>query len=372
MNGDSLSYRLEVLQQPMRCRTCGSGEKDRRPVDPPPILKVTVSDEAGNAVHDSAVAPFLIVHATLWSPDMQSELTYAFNSRALLGSLVSSCHRLNDHHGAQGFFFIFHDLSVRNEGQFRLKFSLFNLQPDLLADSFSCGSVDDRSRPSGVSSSASSASSCSSGSATPPSLLSSSPTSSPRSRNAAGDAAPSSHRRRRRSSGRRTANTDDGPADLAVPLLALPTTTAIAAEGVTAVPASSSSSLSAQSRSKELLSATQLLQAHHGSGGSEDDNDHDDGDYEDQSFSAPSGMDDEDDMDAEQTFSFSDALVSVFSEIFTAYPAKRFPGMTESTELSKCLAQQGVKIPTRHEARKSSRRMRDVQKFVDAVVDSDL
>ncbi|KAG0277712.1 hypothetical protein BGZ95_005489 [Linnemannia exigua] len=39
------------------------------------------------------------------------------------------------------------------------------------------------------------------------------------------------------------------------------------------------------------------------------------------------------------------------SEPFTVYSAKKFPGMTESTELSKAFARQGLKIPIRNDLR---------------------
>ncbi|TVY82635.1 Velvet complex subunit [Lachnellula suecica] len=40
-------------------------------------------------------------------------------------------------------------------------------------------------------------------------------------------------------------------------------------------------------------------------------------------------------------------LAACFSECFTVYSAKRFPGVVESTPLSKCFATQGIKIPIR-------------------------
>lgn len=40
-------------------------------------------------------------------------------------------------------------------------------------------------------------------------------------------------------------------------------------------------------------------------------------------------------------------LASCFSDAFTVYSAKRFPGVVESTGLSKCFATQGIKIPIR-------------------------
>jgi hypothetical protein len=40
-------------------------------------------------------------------------------------------------------------------------------------------------------------------------------------------------------------------------------------------------------------------------------------------------------------------LASVFSDVFQVYSAKKFPGVCESTALSKCFASQGIKIPIR-------------------------
>ncbi len=45
----------------------------------------------------------------------------------------------------------------------------------------------------------------------------------------------------------------------------------------------------------------------------------------------------------------SPVLASCFSDVFTVYSAKKFPGVCESTPLSKCFATQGIKIPIRKE-----------------------
>lgn len=42
-------------------------------------------------------------------------------------------------------------------------------------------------------------------------------------------------------------------------------------------------------------------------------------------------------------------LAACFSDPFTVFSAKKFPGVCESTALSKCFAAQGVKIPIRKE-----------------------
>lgn len=40
-------------------------------------------------------------------------------------------------------------------------------------------------------------------------------------------------------------------------------------------------------------------------------------------------------------------LASVFTKPFQVFSAKKFPGVIESTELSRTFAQQGIKIPIR-------------------------
>ena len=40
-------------------------------------------------------------------------------------------------------------------------------------------------------------------------------------------------------------------------------------------------------------------------------------------------------------------LATTFSEVFHVFSAKKFPGVIESTSLSKCFATQGIKIPIR-------------------------
>jgi Velvet factor len=44
----------------------------------------------------------------------------------------------------------------------------------------------------------------------------------------------------------------------------------------------------------------------------------------------------------------SKVLATIMSDVFEVYSAKKFPGMLESSELSKKFAGQGVRIPVRH------------------------
>lgn len=45
-------------------------------------------------------------------------------------------------------------------------------------------------------------------------------------------------------------------------------------------------------------------------------------------------------------------LAMAYSDVFTVYSAKKFPGVCESTPLSKSFATQGIKIPIRKDAHK--------------------
>lgn len=43
---DGIRYELLVVQQPKRARMCGFGDKDRRPITPPPCVKLIITDVA--------------------------------------------------------------------------------------------------------------------------------------------------------------------------------------------------------------------------------------------------------------------------------------------------------------------------------------
>lgn len=49
--------------------------------------------------------------------------------QTLVGSVVSPCMLLRDLEQREGHFFVFHDLSIRTPGQYRIRFSLLRLMP---------------------------------------------------------------------------------------------------------------------------------------------------------------------------------------------------------------------------------------------------
>lgn len=52
-------------------------------------------------------------------------------------------------------------------------------------------------------------------------------------------------------------------------------------------------------------------------------------------------------------------LASTYSKVFQVFSAKKFPGVIESTQLSKCFATQGIKIPIRKDGPRGNARDRD-------------
>ncbi|KAI8819408.1 velvet factor-domain-containing protein [Fimicolochytrium jonesii] len=133
-----IRYELVVVQQPLRARMCGFGGRDRRLVDPPPIVQLIARHLPSNRIIEQSVTdpPLLILHASLYntagdSPTMIIETprgkTSSTYMNALTGCLVSSAYSLTNIQGRQGVYFMFGDLSVRVEGTFTLLFKLCSI-----------------------------------------------------------------------------------------------------------------------------------------------------------------------------------------------------------------------------------------------------
>ncbi|CDH58233.1 predicted protein [Lichtheimia corymbifera JMRC:FSU:9682] len=130
-------YQLVILEQPIHSRMCGVGERvDRRPIDPPPIvqLKILGNDcsEAMNRLH--AISPHIFLAAMLTPANelsegsSQSKIDTTFHNKLTIGSNVSSMHMLRGLDGKEGAYFVFPDMSVRDEGIYRLNMCLFEIQ----------------------------------------------------------------------------------------------------------------------------------------------------------------------------------------------------------------------------------------------------
>lgn len=114
---------------------------DRRPIDPPPIVQLRVITPANptpsppsgtpNGIQSYLQNPYYFMFASLASPDTDEELHLLKDgkTRCTTGSVVSSLYHLKDSEngGQDAGFFVFPDLSVRTEGSYRLKLTLFEV-----------------------------------------------------------------------------------------------------------------------------------------------------------------------------------------------------------------------------------------------------
>ena len=128
-------YRIFVRQQPFAARSCGFGERDRRVIDPPPIVQLTIHNDALSREEHSRLLrhQFSVIHCSIWDEtglkDMSSMPEDFRQQRRLMGTLVASPFVGQDENGEEGCFFCFPDLSCRTPGIFRLKFALVVLDP---------------------------------------------------------------------------------------------------------------------------------------------------------------------------------------------------------------------------------------------------
>ncbi|KAI1331299.1 hypothetical protein F5Y16DRAFT_299118 [Xylariaceae sp. FL0255] len=128
-------FQITVRQQPVAARSCGFGERDRRVIDPPPIVQVSIADSSTpeNDARARLAQRFSIMHCTIWNEagdqDVSSMPEDYRAQRRLMGTVVSSPFMGSDENDEEGCFFCFPDLSCRTPGSFRLQFSFVVLDP---------------------------------------------------------------------------------------------------------------------------------------------------------------------------------------------------------------------------------------------------
>lgn len=118
-------YNLIIRQGPERAKVAGPKEKDRKPIDPPPIIQLQIRDLSDPA-QNYLQSPYYFMCCNLCDSNLDHPTSLAPPS-TLAGTLVSSLHRLKDVDNTDGGFFVFGDVSVKIEGEYRLRFSLFEM-----------------------------------------------------------------------------------------------------------------------------------------------------------------------------------------------------------------------------------------------------
>lgn len=133
--GLEVEYKLNIRQQPVAARSCGFGERDRRVIDPPPIVQLIVQ---GPNLTEEDIASRLryghyVMSCSIYDESGTRDASFMpeeyRQQRRLMGSLVGAPFVGKDENEKEGCFFCFPDLSCRTPGAFRLKFSLVMIDP---------------------------------------------------------------------------------------------------------------------------------------------------------------------------------------------------------------------------------------------------
>ncbi|KAL3588635.1 hypothetical protein FPOAC2_10794 [Fusarium poae] len=137
---DGISYSLKIRQQPVAARSCGFGERDRRVIDPPPIVQLLIEGPglSKDELSQHLRYPHYVMSCCIIDETGTRDASFMpeeyRQQRRLMGSLVSGSFVGKDEHGEEGTFFCFGDLSCRTPGSFRLKFSMVKVNPVLAAE----------------------------------------------------------------------------------------------------------------------------------------------------------------------------------------------------------------------------------------------
>lgn len=128
-----LNYSIIVRQQPAAARACGFNQRDRRVIDPPPILELKITDKATCSPQSDSNS-MLAMYCTLLDPSNPEDETKTQpiganmqSTSRLTGTLVASPYQAEDERGVAGIFFVFPDLSCSAPGRYRLYFKLLRI-----------------------------------------------------------------------------------------------------------------------------------------------------------------------------------------------------------------------------------------------------
>ncbi|CAG8582752.1 8876_t:CDS:2, partial [Scutellospora calospora] len=118
-------YDLEIVQQPVRARACGYGNKDFRSISPPICIKLNISTSSGPVnidLYDRSFENCTTVWVKSSNPQVPKEKIIN-----LIGSRSETCSIFADEHGKKGLWFIYANLGVRTVNDYFLRFQLFYL-----------------------------------------------------------------------------------------------------------------------------------------------------------------------------------------------------------------------------------------------------
>ncbi|KAH8554800.1 velvet factor-domain-containing protein [Umbelopsis sp. PMI_123] len=119
-----------IRQQPQQAKQSIAYDRERRPVEPPPIVQITFSNLSAQETMTCLQSPYYFMTARLVTPDSRLGQPMLCDNEedVLTGSVVSSLHRLKDIDNQDAGFFVFGDLAIKIPGVFKIHFSLFEIR----------------------------------------------------------------------------------------------------------------------------------------------------------------------------------------------------------------------------------------------------
>ncbi|KAL0074159.1 hypothetical protein J3Q64DRAFT_1826527 [Phycomyces blakesleeanus] len=117
-------FSLLIRQQPSIACLTKPYKRDRRMIEPPPIIQIKLKEQITNDKPYFLESPYLFIHVSLVADESNSQETIDYKN-ILQGQTSSSMYQLKDIDNKYGGFCIFSNLFVKETGSFRLKFSLF-------------------------------------------------------------------------------------------------------------------------------------------------------------------------------------------------------------------------------------------------------
>ncbi|KAK3394089.1 velvet factor-domain-containing protein [Podospora didyma] len=83
-DSEGRTYTLDVVQQPQRARMCGFGDKDRRPITPPPCVRLIITDsKTGKEIDCNQIEHTMyVLNVDLWSEDALKEVNLVRHTTA--------------------------------------------------------------------------------------------------------------------------------------------------------------------------------------------------------------------------------------------------------------------------------------------------
>lgn len=123
---NNLIYNLEVVQHPIQARAMGWGSKadSRRPVDPPPVINLLILNELNENITHHITNNF-VLHTSLIDVDNNNDNSSNVQNRLTGTTMYSLTHLRAPSPGK--FFFLLHDLSIRQEGRYKLLFNVYEI-----------------------------------------------------------------------------------------------------------------------------------------------------------------------------------------------------------------------------------------------------